>query len=225
MKLLRRDFLKYCAGSAAVLGMELSPLAALQKALAARATSVVVPVTYQIPETYVAGPYTTLSQIVVPDWSGIASPFPAGFYPSDLSLYQQNSFGVWNQVTSGLAYQAPDMATGAVNSTSALPSDGTPLLTFFTMSDVHICDKESPGRCIGYSYNYPAIMTELDVDSGENAYPIGNTSSYSGIILYTTHVLDAAVQTINALHQVSPFNFGIALGDAADNTQYNEHRW
>jgi hypothetical protein len=48
---------------------------------------------------------------------------------------------------------------------------------------------------------------------------------YSPIILYTTQVLDAAVQTINAAHQVKPFDFGISLGDAADNTQYNELRW
>ena len=44
-------------------------------------------------------------------------------------------------------------------------------------------------------------------------------------MLYTTHVLDAAIQTINALHKKAPFDFGIALGDACDNTQYNELRW
>ena len=55
--------------------------------------------------------------------------------------------------------------------------------------------------------------------------PVGNSSAYSAIILYTTQVLDAAVQTINALHKKAPFDFGIALGDAANNTQYNELRW
>ena len=55
--------------------------------------------------------------------------------------------------------------------------------------------------------------------------PVGNSSAYSAIILYTTHVLDAAVQTINALHKKAPFDFGISLGDAANNTQYNELRW
>ena len=33
------------------------------------------------------------------------------------------------------------------------------------------------------------------------------------------------VQTINALHKAAPFDFGISLGDAANNTQYNELRW
>jgi metallophosphoesterase (TIGR03768 family) len=223
MKLLRRDFLKYCIGSAAALGLEFSTLGRMEKALAAPATSLVVPVTYQISPAYVASPYTTLQQTVLPDWP--TSPFPADFCPCDLPVYQQNGFGVWTLQPTGLGYQAPDMATGAVTASSALPSDGTPLLNFFTISDVHICDKESPGRCIGYSYNFPAIMTTITADGEQVPYPIGNTSSYSGIILYTTHVLDAAVQTINALHQATPFNFGVALGDAADNTQYNELRW
>jgi hypothetical protein len=42
---------------------------------------------------------------------------------------------------------------------------------------------------------------------------------------YTTHVLDAAIQTVNALHEKKPFDFGISLGDDANNTQYNEVRW
>jgi metallophosphoesterase (TIGR03768 family) len=84
------------------------------------------------------------------------------------------------------------------------------------MSDVHLADKESPARSIffGYDYNFIPIPSAL-----------ATSSCYSGIILYTTQVLDAAVQTINALHKKAPFDFGIALGDAADNTQYNELRW
>ncbi|MFA5269664.1 MAG: TIGR03768 family metallophosphoesterase, partial [Methanoregula sp.] len=37
--------------------------------------------------------------------------------------------------------------------------------------------------------------------------------------------LDAAVQTANALHLQKPFDFGIFLGDAINNNQYNELRW
>jgi metallophosphoesterase (TIGR03768 family) len=44
-------------------------------------------------------------------------------------------------------------------------------------------------------------------------------------MLYTTHVLDAAVQTANALHKKNPFDFGIFLGDAINSGQYNELRW
>ena len=114
---------------------------------------------------------------------------------------------------------SPDMATGTVSPQSVTdPSVAAMLLTFFTISDIHICDKESPARCIDYAYQYPNPSIPV-------YGPVGNSSAYSGIILYTTQVLDAAVQTINAVHQVTPFDFGISLGDAADNTQYNELRW
>ena len=44
-------------------------------------------------------------------------------------------------------------------------------------------------------------------------------------MLYTTHILDAAIQTVNALHQQKPFDCGIFIGDACNNSQYNEVRW
>ena len=40
----------------------------------------------------------------------------------------------------------------------------------------------------------------------------GMSSAYSPILLSTPQVLDAAVQTINALHKVTPFDFGLSLG-------------
>ncbi len=44
-------------------------------------------------------------------------------------------------------------------------------------------------------------------------------------MLYSTQVLDAAVQTVNDLHSRDPFDFGITLGDACNNAAYNETRW
>jgi hypothetical protein len=44
-------------------------------------------------------------------------------------------------------------------------------------------------------------------------------------MLYTTHILDAAIQTVNALHRQKPFDCGIFIGDASNNSQYNELRW
>lgn len=86
------------------------------------------------------------------------------------------------------------------------------LLTFFTMTDIHISDKETPAQAI-----YGAAVT--------GTFGNTNTSAYSPVMLSTTHVLDAAVQTINALHKTTPFDFGISLGDDANNNQYNELRW
>ena len=57
------------------------------------------------------------------------------------------------------------------------------LLTFFAMSDIHITDKESPAQVVYYGYKWGVI------------------SGYSPAMLYCTHVLDAAVQTVNALHK------------------------
>jgi metallophosphoesterase (TIGR03768 family) len=200
--------------------MELSPLGPLQKALAAGAGGVVVVPTYPI-DTSV---YTTLQETVVP--STPPSPYPTQILtPGDLSQYAPNGYGEWTLNQTGFAYHSPDMATGIVNSQPVTdPSKAVQLLSFFTMSDVHLCDKESPARTIYSSYNYPQPTTG---PSGTPPnYPVGNTAAYSGVILYTTQVLDAAVQTINYLHKNgSPFDFGIALGDAADNTQYNELRW
>ena len=85
------------------------------------------------------------------------------------------------------------------------------LLNFFAITDVHITDKESPAQIL-----YPGVIA-----------PFGNvnSSTYSPIILSTTHVLDAAMQTANVLHNRLPFDFGIGLGDAVNNTQLNELRW
>jgi predicted phosphodiesterase len=87
-----------------------------------------------------------------------------------------------------------------------------PLLTYFTMSDIHITDKESTAQAL-----YAAVVL--------GTFGNTNTSAYSPIILSTTHVHDAAVQTINALHKQAPFDFGLSLGDEANSTQYNELRW
>ena len=100
-----------------------------------------------------------------------------------------------------------------------LPNGATPdtsnptgtLLTFFTMSDIHISDKESPAQSI-----YQGVM---------GTFGNTGTSAYSPVMMSTTHVLDAAVQTINALHRSTPFDFGISLGDDANSNQYNELRW
>ena len=85
------------------------------------------------------------------------------------------------------------------------------LLNFFAITDIHITDKESPSQFI--------YLQQL------NSRGAAVTSIYSPVMLYTTHVLDAAVQTVNALHKKNPIDFGISLGDTCNSTQYNETRW
>ncbi len=155
--------------------------------------------------------YTTLDKTVNPKPHGKKT-----LWPSQISEYGPNHYGEWNGEGAGIPFVRPDMQTGEIEPSVTDPL-ATTLLSFFTISDIHITDKESPAQLPYLGYHYP----EPSTPDG----PAGNSSAYSAVFLYTTHVLDAAVQTINALHKKAPFDFGIGLGDTANNTQHNELRW
>ena len=146
--------------------------------------------------------YTTLERTVIP------VPVPPGspvLYPYQVSNYSADGYGAW-QFGDGMGYKKrlDLMPSGYTNTTA---TNSAQLLHFFTMSDIHIADKETPAQAIAFGYKG------------------GNPSAYSAVSLMTTQVLDAVVQTINVLHIKKPFDFGISLGDAINNNQYNELRW
>ena len=157
---------------------------------------------------------TTVQRTVVPD----TTPTPATILLYEVSKYKQSGYGTWT-FGSGLPSDLrADPATFGIMPAGYDPTSVTKkakLLNFFTISDIHITDKESPNQLIYLQRLWPAL-------------PVG-ASLYSGIMLYTTHVLDAAVQTVNALHnkdnKANPFDFGLSLGDTCNTTQYNELRW
>ncbi len=125
--------------------------------------------------------------------------------PTEISKYSQDGYGKW-QFGPGLDYEKRlDLMPATYDDKSVKPV--AQLLNFFVMTDIHITDKESPAQAIALR------------DQG------AKYSAYSGVMLYSTQVLDAAVQTINSLNKKTPFDFGISLGDAANSTQYNELRW
>jgi len=128
--------------------------------------------------------------------------------PSDVANYGVYGYSAWQigpGTDEGRKYDLmPAGYAGAPNATR--------LLSFFTMSDIHVTDKESPAQSLYYGWNAPYGA-------------VGISSAYSPVILSTTHVLNAAIKTVNALHRQTPFDCGIFLGDAANNTQYNELRW
>ena len=148
--------------------------------------------------------FTTFQRVIVPD----AKPTVA-IHLDEISEYRQYGYGNWHYGP-GIDYvKRLDIMPDTYNGASAIKKEK--LLNFFTITDIHITDKESPNQLIYLQSLHPTS-------------PFG-VSLYSGIMLYTTHVLDAAVQTINALHKKDPFDFGISLGDTCNSTQYNELRW
>ena len=219
MNISRRDILKYCVGSAAALGLELSILGTMEEVLAAGGSPLILGNTHNVPSYPIAAHvYTTLDKTVKPK---DLPPGTTRLRPRQVSEYAANHYGEWGDGP-GFPFLRPDMQTGETEPAVPDPA-ATPLLSFFTISDIHICDKESPAQCIYDGYNYP--YTRTPPTGTPPNYPVGNSSAYSAVILYTTHVLDAAVQTVNAIHNQTPFDFGILLGDAVNNTQYNELRW
>jgi hypothetical protein len=140
-----------------------------------------------------------------------------GILLSNLPMYEVYGYSSWQwgsgsdqgQRTDILSVPADYVATNAAR-----------LLTFFCVSDVHICDKESPSASYWASYE-----TRPGFTNGTPAPGGGNSSAYSPVVLYTPQVLNAAVKTANAIDRVMPFDFALALGDNANNSQYNELRW
>lgn len=83
------------------------------------------------------------------------------------------------------------------------------VLAFGQMSDVHICDAESPNR----------------VENGDNF----SSSAWRPGEGLGLHVAEAMVQQINAIGMgpvtKRPLDLVVQTGDNADNAQYNEVRW
>ena len=145
---------------------------------------------------------TTLQKTVVPD------AIPAGsekVLPYEIAKYKQNGYGNWHYGPGVASEKRLDLMPITYRAASA--TNAAKLLNFFAITDIHITDEESPAQAIYFGYKG------------------GSPSAYSAAMLYTTQVLDAAVQTVNALHKKNPIDFGIALGDAINNAQYNELRW
>jgi metallophosphoesterase (TIGR03768 family) len=149
--------------------------------------------------------YTTRQKAIVPDSVSSSNTI----YPWEISKFKENGYGTWHYVSGIDAGKQTDLMPAGYSATSV--TNSARLLNFFTITDIHVVDKESPNQLI-----YLAIK---DL----NLFPV--SSIYSPVMLYSTHVLDAAIQTVNALHKQKTFDCGISLGDASNNTQYNELRW
>ncbi len=148
--------------------------------------------------------FTTLQRTLVP------GPKPSqAIYLYEFSKYKQSGYGNWTFGEPLKSVTRTDIMPATYDASTVTKK--AKLLNFFTITDIHITDKESPNQLIYLQRLHPTL-------------PVG-ASLCSGTMLSTTQVLDAAVQTINALHKQNSFDFGISLGDTCNNTQYNELRW
>ena len=146
---------------------------------------------------------TTVERTIIPN---MISSFPPLIYPYEIAKYPDYGYGDWHY-REGLNYQKRlDLMEPGYTGSSATKAAN--LLRFFTMSDIHLVDEETPASAIWFGYR--------------NGF---GPSGYSPSMLLTTQFLNAAVQTVNVLNKQKQFDFGISLWDDCDNTQYNELRW
>jgi metallophosphoesterase (TIGR03768 family) len=199
--LSRRNFIKYSAGTVAVLS-----LGSLAQGCGSGGDSA-VPVVAGYPID--ADVHTTLQKTVQLSQSFSETILPQNL--QNISEYDAKGYGVWGDG----GPLAPVQRTDIMSLDYDLPAgnSASTLLRFFAVTDIHITDKESPSQLI-----YMQPLNEYGVEATI-------TSVYSPTMLYTTHVLDAVLQTVNALHTMHPIDFGLSLGDTCNSTQYNELRW
>ncbi|MEI6122867.1 MAG: TIGR03768 family metallophosphoesterase [Bacteroidota bacterium] len=147
--------------------------------------------------------YTTVDRILVPDNVAV-TPTVKLDDPANFAKY---GYGKYHYEAGLLCQKRLDLMPAGYDYKKAAPTAN--LLRFFTITDIHLTDKESPCQAIFFA-----------PFAGANGI-----SAYSPLMLYTTQVLDATIKTINDLHKQYPFDFGLSLGDMANSTQYNELRW
>jgi metallophosphoesterase (TIGR03768 family) len=202
----RRDFVKRSAGTIA--GLYFGVLAPVDLASRAEAAT-----DYKIDSTVSTTLERTISFSLIPQPKGPNS--GTGLHLTEvLNIADYGKYGYGSSTYGpGLAsVRRLDIMPTNYGATVPAPTRARRLLNFFTISDIHITDKEAPNQLI--------YLQQADPEFAGH-----ETSISSPVMLYTTHVLDAAVQTINALHRQTPFDFGISLGDTCNSTQFNELRW
>lgn len=122
--------------------------------------------------------------------------------PENLGIYHFNGFGQWTYAEGVPIRVRNELAGGEIPA-----NKGTTLLSFATISDIHITDEEFPLQVIALGYLTPFH------------------SAYSPVSMFTTQVLNAAVRTINDINKTDGVDLVLSLGDAVNNAQYNELRW
>jgi len=137
---------------------------------------------------------------------------PVHVAASNVNLYAEYNYSAWQWGGGVDDKQCFDLMPEGLSSVT----NEAHLLSFFAFSDVHITDKESPAQVPYMGWTAPFK------DPGPANL---NPSAYSAIVLATMQRLNAAVKTVNKIHQLMSFDFGIELGDVCNAGQNNELKW
>src|SRR5581483_410124 len=101
------------------------------------------------------------------------------------------------------------------------PTNGEVLLTVAHLSDLHLCDAQSPARA-------EFLDRWVDPDSPLREH-IDEIGTYRPQELMTAQVVEAMTRAMNEQGRGpvggAPFDFGLVTGDATDNSQANEVDW
>jgi len=216
----RREFIKYTAGTAACISLGSLTYGCGSSGGSSVASYPIDSTVVKTTERMITFPYTPASNPVVP--GTMPNPADPKLSPNGkaaLTWDQLNKIKDYDSLAYG-KWAYADWALPVVQRLDIMPSTysaasvtkKTRLLNFFAMTDIHLTDKEAPNQLIFMQQNNPGYAGQ-------------NSSIYSGVMLYTPQVFDAAIQTANALHKKDPFDFMISLGDCCNTTMYNELRW
>jgi hypothetical protein len=121
--------------------------------------------------------YTTRQRAIVPDSVTAYANTILPWYPSK---FKENGYGLWHY-GSGIDYGKDRgiMPTGYDVSSA---TNTASRLSFFTIADTHVYDKESP------SQPFYLLMKHF----------VNGIPGITFTMLYTTHILDAAIQTVSS---------------------------
>ena len=124
---------------------------------------------------------------------------------------QANALG-WREIIEG-----PD----EVHIGHAFPATSTPLLLMHHLSDLHVCDAQSPTR--------PEYLDRWADPDSPIREKVGTIGTYRPHSMLSPHVVEAMVQALNKI-TVGPLSGhaidgAIITGDTTDNAQVNEVNW
>ncbi len=216
----RRDFIKYTAGTAACISLGTLTYGCGSGGGLLAASYPIDSTVVKTTERMIAFPYTPASNPIV--FGTMPDPADPTYSPngntalkwnqlSQIPDYDSLGYGNWSYVNWPLPIvQRTDIMPTAFSAASVTKK--TRLLNFFAMTDIHLTDKEAPNQLIYLQQSNPGFAGQ-------------NSSIYSGVMLYTPQVFNAAIQTANVLHSRDPFDFFISLGDVCNTSMYKELRW